>query len=140
MIGNALGGGLGWLSRRYGYAADSVVRAEVVTADGESRTVSADRDPDLFWALRGAGANFGAVTGLEFRLYPVRTVHAGVATFPLDRSFLNWLHDPSRTHAAYTATDHARLRELKLASDPDNVFGLARNIPPAIRTAALLGA
>ncbi|MGH3761643.1 FAD-binding oxidoreductase [Actinophytocola sp.] len=86
VTGYTLGGGLGWLSRRYGFAADSVVRAEVVTADGVPRTVSADRDPDLFWALRGGGANFGAVTRLEFRLHPVGTVHAGVATFPLDRA------------------------------------------------------
>ena len=293
VIGYTLGGGMGWLSRRYGYAADSVVRAEIVTADGELRTVSADRDPDLFWAIRGGGANFGAVTGLEFRLYPVATVHAGVATFPLERaadllsfyrdaaaglpdeltanivltkdsvairgmyagsaqdarcalaplfrvagtpiadgwrdlaytdsgtvggtaprhfnlladlpdqvleaavdavrgdanavevrhwggalarpaahagpighrdvpfsvvvdgpadtaapiaahatggSFLNWLHDPARTHTAYTSADYARLRAVKLAYDPDNVFGLAKNIAPAVREAARLGA
>jgi len=283
VVGYTLGGGLGWLSRRYGFAADSVVRAAVVTADGVARTVSADRDPDLFWALRGGGANFGVVTGLEFRLHPVSTVYAGTATFALDRaadvlacyrdtaagrpdeltanlvltkdslairgmyagtaddarralaplwraagtpvadgwrtmsytesgtiggtaphqfnlladlpdavltaaidavhgqanavevrqwggamahqgadagpvghrdvpfsivvdgpaeaatsiaahatggSFLNFLHDPSRTHTAYTARDHARLRELKTAYDPDNLFGLGKNIAP----------
>jgi FAD/FMN-containing dehydrogenase len=290
VVGYTLGGGLGWLSRRYGFAADSVVRAEIVTADGEVRTVSAEREPDLFWAIRGGGANFGAVTGLEFRLHPVATVHAGVATFPLERAadvlafyrdaaaalpdeltanivltkdslairgmyagsaedarcalaplfraagtpvadgwrtmpytdsgtvggtaprsfsylaslpdevitaaieavhgdanavevrhwggalsrpapgagpghrdvpfsvvvdgpadptitahatggaFLNWLHDPARTHTAYPAADYARLRELKLAWDPENMFGLAKNIPPAVRRAALLGA
>jgi FAD/FMN-containing dehydrogenase len=288
VIGYTLGGGLGWLSRRYGFAADSVVRAEVVTADGSLRTVSADREPDLFWALRGAGANFGAVTGLEFRLHPVSTVYAGVATFPVDRaadvlawyrdhvlpdeltanivltkdsvavrgmyagaaedarralaplwrvagtpvtdgwhtmpytesgtiggtaprqfhylaslpdtvvtaaidavrgdanavevrrwggalsqgdspvghrdvpfsvlvdgpaesaavvaahatggSFLNWLHDPARTHTAYTAADHARLRELKLAYDPENMFGLAKNIRPAVRETVSISA
>ncbi len=293
VTGYTLGGGLGWLSRRYGFAADSVVRAEIVTADGVSRTVSADHEPDLFWAIRGGGANFGAVTALEFRLYPVATVYAGVATFPLERAadvlayyrdaaaampdeltanvvltkdslairgmyagsaqdarcalaplfraagtpvtdswrtmpypesgtvggtaprqfnyladlpdhvltaaieavqddanavevrywggalarpaagagpvghrdvpfsvvvdgpagaaapiaahatggaFLNWLHDPSRVHTAYRAADYARLRELKLAWDPANVFGLAKNIPPAVRQAALLSA
>jgi FAD/FMN-containing dehydrogenase len=293
VTGYTLGGGLGWLSRRYGFDADSVVRAEIVTADGVSRTVSADREPELFWAIRGGGANFGVVTGLEFRLHPVHTVHAGVATFPLDRAadvlafyrdaaaglpdeltanvvltkeslairgmyagpaddarcalaplfrvagtpitdgwrtmpytesgtiggtaprqfnaladlpdavitaaieavhgdangvevrhwggalarpaadagpvglrdvpfsvvvdgpaeaaapiaahatggtFLNWEHDSSRTRHAYTAADHARLREVKLAYDPDNVFGLAKNIPPAVREAARLGA
>jgi hypothetical protein len=291
VIGYTLGGGLGWLSRRYGFAADSVVRAEIVTADGELRTVSADREPELFWAIRGGGANFGAVTGLEFRLHPVASVHAGVATFPLERAadalafyrdaaaampdeltanivltkdslairgmyagsaaearcalaplfrvagtpvtdgwrtmpytesgtvggtaprrfdyladlpdpvitaaveavqgdanavevrywggalsrpaadagpvghrdvpfsvvidgpadatiaaqatggaFLNWLPDPARTHTAYQAADYARLRELKLAWDPENMFGLAKNIPPAVRQAALLGA
>src|SRR6185503_16073061 len=51
VAGYTLGGGMGWLSRRFGFAADSVVRAEVVTADGEVRTVTADREPDLFWAI-----------------------------------------------------------------------------------------
>lgn len=284
VIGYTLGGGMGWLSRRYGFAADSVVRAEIVTADGVSRTVSAEREPDLFWAIRGGGANFGAVTGLEFRLYPVSTVYAGVATFARDRArdvlawyrdsaaslpaeltanivltkdslairgmyagaaedarralaplwrvagtptvplsdgwrampytesgtvggtaprqftllnelpdtvleaaansdanaievrhwggaltrpggpighrdvpfsimidgpadpviaahatggaFLNWLPDPSRTHTAYTAADYARLRAVKAAYDPTNLFGLAKNIPPAVRAKA----
>jgi FAD/FMN-containing dehydrogenase len=290
VVGYTLGGGLGWLSRRFGFAADSVVRAEVVTADGELRVVSADREPELFWAIRGGGANFAAVTGLEFRLHPVGSVHAGTATFPVDRAadvlafyrdvapglpdeltanivvtrdavairgmyagsaedarcalaplyrvagtptadtwrdlpytesgtvggtaprqfhyladlpdavltaavdaeantvevrhwggalahpvadagpvghrdvpfsvvvdgpaesatriaehatgggFLNWLPDPTRTHTAYTATDYARLREVKRAYDPDNVFGLAKNIPPADRAVARLGA
>ncbi len=283
VIGYTLGGGMSWLSRRFGLAADSVVRARVVTADGELRTVDADHEPDLFWALRGAGANFAAVTGLEFRLHPVTTVHAGSATFPLDRaaevltryrdaavpdaltanvlltpgalvvrgvyagpaqdarralaplwhaagtpvrddwrtapyattavgvagpvnfslhraltdrvvaaaldavrtggaavevrlwggaiaradagpaghrdvpfsitvegpdevaapvlglatggSFPNSLRDPSRVDTAYTAADHARLRELKGVHDPDNVFGLAKNIAPAPRYA-----
>ena len=287
VIGYTLGGGFSWLSRRYGFAADNVVRAEIVTADGELRTVSADREPDLFWAIRGGGPSFGAVTGLEFRLHPVTTVHAGVATFPLDRAadvltwyrdnaptlpdelltniwvtrdalairglyaggaedarralaplwrvagtpledgwrtmpytesgtlggitprefnhlatlpdavltaaldavhgeanavefrhwggaivagtgpaghrdvpfsvivdgpaeptiaahatggtFLNSLHDPARTHTAFTAANHARLRELKLAYDPENVFALGKNIPPAVRTLAALG-
>lgn len=293
VVGYTLGGGFGWLSRLFGYAADSVTRARLVTADGELRTVSADQDPDLFWAIRGGGANFGAVTALEFRLYPVASVFAGVATFPLARAgellacyrdaaltmpdelaanilltkdavairgmfagperearralaplwraagtpvtdgwrtmsytesgtvggtaprhfnhyesvpdavitaavdavrgdanavevrrcggamarpgedagpaghrdvpfsivvdgpaetaapivahgtggtFLNWLHDSSRTHTAYTAANWARLRELKTAHDPENVFGVAKNIPPAVRAGARLGA
>jgi FAD/FMN-containing dehydrogenase len=86
VIGYTLGGGMSWLSRRYGFAADSVLRAEVVTADGEVRTISADREPDLFWAIRGGGANFAAVLSLEFRLYPLREVYAGEATFPVDRA------------------------------------------------------
>ncbi|HEV2780567.1 MAG TPA: FAD-binding oxidoreductase [Actinophytocola sp.] len=288
VTGYTLGGGLGWLSRRYGLAADSVVRADIVTADGSLHTVSADREPDLFWAIRGGGANFGVVTALEFRLYPVATVHAGVATFPLDRaadllayyrdwapampdeltanivlgkesvavrgmyagsaedarcalaplwrvagtplrdgwrtmgytesgtiggtapkqfnllaevpdavlsaaveavrgdanavelrhwggamsratadsgpaghrdvpfsivvdgpaeaaapiaahatggSFLNFLHDSTRTRTAYTPDNYRRLREVKRAYDPDNVFGLTHNIPPAERPA-----
>ncbi|MFI7676673.1 FAD-binding oxidoreductase [Actinophytocola sp. NPDC049390] len=86
VVGYTLGGGMSWLSRVFGFAADSVVAAEIVTADGASRTVSADREPDLFWAIRGGGGNFGVVTALEFRLYPVTDVHAGAATFPLDRA------------------------------------------------------
>jgi FAD/FMN-containing dehydrogenase len=86
VVGYTLGGGLGWLSRRFGFAADSVLRAEIVTADGTLRTVSPDQDPDLFWAIRGGGGNFGVVTGLEFRLHPVREVHAGTARFPLERA------------------------------------------------------
>ncbi|HEX6357594.1 FAD-binding oxidoreductase [Actinophytocola sp.] len=293
VVGYTLGGGMAWLSRRYGFAADSVVRADIVTADGDPRTVSADHDPDLFWAIRGGGANFGAVTGLEFRLYPVTTVHAGAAWFPIERaadvlayyrdhladlpdelaanivitkealgirgmyagpaedarralaplwrvagtptedgwrtmpytesgtigtttpsqynllrdlpdpmieaavdavhgdaaavevrpwggaiarpngdagpishrdvpftvavdgppesaagiaahatgfSFLNALADPSRVHTAFTAADHARLRELKRTYDPENMFGLAKNIPPAPPATARLRA
>lgn len=293
VIGYTLGGGMGWLSRRFGFAADSVLRAEIVTADGEQRTVSAEQDPDLFWAIRGGGANFGVVTGLEFRLHPVASVYAGVATFPIERaadvltwyrdnatalpdaltanlvltedtlairgmyaglaqdarralaplwrvagtpifdrwrtmpytesgtvggtapgnftllrdlpdqvvqgaidavhgeartvevrlwggalsrpgadagpighrdvpfsvvvdgpaqaaapitahgtggSFLNWMPDPTRTDTAYTTGDYARLRALKLAYDPENMFGLAKNIAPAVREPARLGA
>jgi FAD/FMN-containing dehydrogenase len=279
VVGYTLGGGMGWLSRRYGFAADSVVRAEIVTADGELRTVDADREPDLFWAIRGGGANFGVVTAVEFRLYPVATVFAGTATFPRHRaadvleayrayampdaltanivltadsvairgmyagtaedarralaplwagepvtdgwrtmpytesgtvggtaprhftlqhdvptaavldavhlgantvevrrwggaitrpggpighrdvpfsvvvdgpaeaaapvvahatggSFLNWLHDPARTHTAYTAADYARLCAVKAAYDPERVFTPVKSIPPATRAVA----
>jgi FAD/FMN-containing dehydrogenase len=83
VVGYTLGGGRSWLSRVFGFAADSVVLAEIVTADGEVRTVTADREPDLFWAIRGGGGNFGVVTALEFRLCRVTEVYAGAATFPL---------------------------------------------------------
>jgi len=83
VAGFTLGGGVGWLSRRYAFAADSLLRAEVVTADGELVQASADRNPDLFWALRGAGANFGIVTSLEMRLHPAARVYAGTALFPI---------------------------------------------------------
>jgi FAD/FMN-containing dehydrogenase len=82
VTGYTLGGGMGWLARRYGLAADSVVRADLVTADGRLVTATADRNPDLFWAMRGGGGNFGVVTLLEFRLYPVSSVFAGSAYFP----------------------------------------------------------
>lgn len=95
VVGYTLGGGFSLLTRRYGFAADSVLRAEIVTADGRTRTVSADREPDLFWAIRGGGPNFGVVTALEFRLYPVSTVYAGTATFQRDRAaeVLTWYRE-----------------------------------------------
>jgi FAD/FMN-containing dehydrogenase len=82
VTGYTLGGGMGWLARRYGLAADSAVRADVVTAEGRLVTATADRNPDLFWALRGGGGNFGVVTSLEFRLHPVASVFAGATYFP----------------------------------------------------------
>jgi FAD/FMN-containing dehydrogenase len=291
VAGYTLGGGVGWLARKHGFAADSLLRAEVVTADGAIVTASADEHADLFWALRGGGGNFGVVTGLEIRLHPVATVYAGTAYFAIERaaatlaryrewlagapdelstallltrlpdgervlalramyagaadeaerllaplreaagpaladgmrpttfaaadmggtaprqldlladlpdaaidalvaveeatveirhwggamarpaadagpvghrdvplsvivdaelpavagalaphatggSFLNFLRDPSRTATAYTAANWARLREVKAAYDPDNVFALNHNIPPARRDEA----
>jgi FAD/FMN-containing dehydrogenase len=278
VAGFTLGGGVGWLSRKLGFAADSLLRVDLVTADGRLVRASAHEHSDLFWAVRGGGGNFGVVTALEFRLHPVRSVYAGTATFPLERaaetlaryrawapsqpdelttalvltqdalavraayvggadaaeralrplweatgppvtsdlrpmgyaetatlggtaprqfelfadlpdaviraavdavtratavevrhwggamaeaggpvghrhvpfsitvdglpeaalarhatggSFLNFLKDPSRTHTAYTAEDYRRLREIKRAHDPGNVFGHTHNIPPA---------
>ena len=86
VTGYTLGGGAGWLSRTFGFAADSVVRAEVVTADGRLVTASADEHPDLFWALRGGGGNFGIVTSLEFTLYPADRVFSGMSLYPLERA------------------------------------------------------
>jgi FAD/FMN-containing dehydrogenase len=86
VIGYTLGGGLGWLARRHGLAADSVLRAEVVTADGTVVTADPDRNPDLFWALQGGGGSFGVVTALEFRLHPASQVYAGAVTFGRDRA------------------------------------------------------
>jgi UDP-N-acetylenolpyruvoylglucosamine reductase len=86
VVGYTLGGGLGWLARRYGLAANSVLAVELVTADG--RIVRADRDtePDLFWAVRGGGGSFGIVTAVEFALYPVAEVYAGILFFPFERA------------------------------------------------------
>lgn len=84
VTGFTLGGGVGWLARKYGFAADSVLRAEVVTADGRRVTASSEHNPELFWALRGGGANFGVVTSLEFRLYPVARVYAGALYYPIE--------------------------------------------------------
>ena len=86
VVGYTLGGGLSFLARKHGLAANSVVAVELVTADGEFRRVDADNDPDLFWAVRGGGGNFGAVTAIEFRLYDYTEVYAGMLAFPWERS------------------------------------------------------
>ncbi|SCL30350.1 FAD-binding oxidoreductase [Micromonospora inyonensis] len=86
VAGYTLGGGVGWLSRRHGFAADSLLRAEVVTAAGTRLVAGPDDDVDLWWALRGGGGNFGVVTELLLRLYPVGEVFGGVAYFPGERA------------------------------------------------------
>jgi FAD/FMN-containing dehydrogenase len=277
VTGFTLGGGVGWLSRKLGFAADNLLRVDIVNADGRLLRASAHEHPDLFWALRGGGGSFGVVTALELRLHPVTRVYAGTASFPHARvaetlaryrdaapsmpdeltatlvltrdaltvraayvgerdaaeralrplwevagtpltsdlrtlgyaetatlggtaprqfelfadlpdaviraavdataranavelrhwggamrrgdgpaghrdvpfsitvdgpaeaplarhatggSFLNFLKDPARTHTAYTAADYERLRAVKRAYDPDNVFAIGHNIPP----------
>jgi FAD/FMN-containing dehydrogenase len=85
VVGYTLGGGVSWLGRRYGLAANSVTAVELVTADGELVRADAQQNADLFWALRGGGGSFGVVTALEFELYPVSEVYAGVLFFPLER-------------------------------------------------------
>jgi FAD/FMN-containing dehydrogenase len=85
VTGYTLGGGIGWLARRYGLAANSVTAAEIVTPDGHLVRTDADREPDLFWAVRGGGS-VGVVTALEMTLYPVRELYAGVLFFPIQRS------------------------------------------------------
>ncbi|WP_084469392.1 FAD-binding oxidoreductase [Jiangella gansuensis] len=86
VTGYTLGGGMGWLARRYGFAADSVLSAEVVTPDGRRVIADSHYNTDLFWALRGGGGNFGVVTSLTFRLYPVAQVYGGISWFPADRA------------------------------------------------------
>jgi FAD binding domain/Berberine and berberine like len=86
VTGYALGGGAGWMIRRYGLAANSIRAAEVVTADGRQVRADAESEPELFWALRGGGGSFGIVTALELELYPVRELYAGVLFWPQERA------------------------------------------------------
>jgi hypothetical protein len=77
VVGDSLGGGIGWLSRKYGLQANSITAIELLAADGSFVRAGRDREPELFWALRGGGGNFGIVTAMEFALYPVAAVTAG---------------------------------------------------------------
>ena len=107
--GLSLHGGWGWLRRKYGYCVDNLVSAEIVTADGQVRTASDTENADLYWAIRGAGSNFGVVTSFEFQLHPVGPLVALAAT-------------------AYAIEDGARVlpafREY-MESAPDEVSGAA---------------
>ena len=85
--GLTLGGGFGRLARRFGLALDNVKAVDIVTADGQLRHASADENPDLYWAVRGGGGNFGVVTNFEFGLHPMqREVVAGDVVFPIERA------------------------------------------------------
>ena len=86
MVGYSLGGGVGWLARKHGLQASRVTAIDLVTADGAERRVDAENEPELFWALRGGGGNFGAVTAIEFELLPLRELYAGTLFFGFDRA------------------------------------------------------
>jgi FAD/FMN-containing dehydrogenase len=87
IAGLTLGGGFGWLTRKYGMTIDNLVSADLVTAEGEALHVSQQRHPDLFWGIRGGGGNFGVITRFEFGLHPVGPeVVAGLLVFPFDQA------------------------------------------------------
>ena len=86
--GLTLGGGIGWLARKHGMTIDSLLSVDLVTADGELRTVSEASDPDLFWAVRGGGGNFGIATRFQYRLHPVSMVVGGMLALPLSERVL----------------------------------------------------
>src|SRR5437016_5505781 len=86
IAGVTLGGGLGWLMGKRGLSCDNLISVDIVTADGQFLTASAERNPDLFWGLRGGGGNFGVVTSFEYRLHPVTQVLAGMVVHPMDKA------------------------------------------------------
>jgi len=114
--GLTLGGGVGWLIRKYGMSIDNLLSAEIVTADGKVLAASASQNEDLFWALRGGGGNFGVVTSFEFQLHPVGpNVLSGLIVFPFDQ-------------AKSVITQFARFTETM--PDDLNVWMVTRKAPP----------
>ena len=86
IAGLTLGGGMGWLIRKYGLACDNVVALDVVTADGRLLKASLHENEDLFWGMRGGGGNFGIVTSFEYRLHQVGPVFGGGVLYPVDQA------------------------------------------------------
>jgi FAD/FMN-containing dehydrogenase len=86
IAGLTLGGGLGWAMGKHGLSCDNLLSADIVTADGQFLTVSAEENPDLFWGLRGGGGNFGIVTSFEYQLHPVGPVLAGMVIHPISEA------------------------------------------------------
>ena len=95
IAGLTLGGGFGLLCRKFGLAIDNLISADIVTSDGKLRTVSATQEPDLFWAIRGGGGNFGIVTSFEYQLHEVGPMLAGLIAYPLPQALqvLRGLHE-----------------------------------------------
>jgi len=116
VAGLTLGGGFGWLTRRYGMTVDNLLAATVVTADSQVRVASEISEPDLFWAIRGGGGNFGVATSFEFRLHPVGPeIYAGLIVYPFAQA-----QRVLRAWRDFT-TD---------APDELSVWGLLRKAPP----------
>lgn len=116
IAGLTLGGGFGWLSRRFGLACDNLLSVELVTADGKVRHLSEHDEPDLFWAIRGGGGNFGVATSFEYRLHPLSpTVIAGHVDFPAAQ-----LKDAIEFYAGLITRSPRELSvDLSLAPDAD---------------------
>jgi hypothetical protein len=130
VVGYTLGGGLSWFGRKHGWACNRVAAIELVTGDGEARTVDATSDPDLFWALRGGGGGYAIVTALHVELLPIAEAYAGALLFPAEvgvdgvRRYRDW---------AATAPEEvsSMVRLLQLPPIPD--------VPEPLRGQKLLG-
>ena len=116
VAGLTLGGGFGYLTRRFGWAVDNLDEVEIVTADGEIRTANRDENAELFWALRGGGGNFGVVTRFTFRLHQVGpTITGGLIVWGADRAD-EVLADLPRAHRVRAArADRRRVRASRAA-------------------------
>lgn len=116
IAGLTLGGGFGWLSRKFGMTVDNLVSVDVVTADGRLLRASQDENSDLFWAVRGGGGNFGIVTLFEFQLHPVGPdIFSGLIVFPFEQ--------------AREVLTHYREQVEKMPDDM-SVWGVVRHAPP----------
>lgn len=116
IAGLTLGGGFGWLTRKYGMSVDNLISADVIVADGSQKKASETENTDLFWAIRGGGGNFGVVTQFEFKLHPVGPeIFAGLIVFPLQE--------------ARQVLDHYRKFILSAPEDL-NVWIIMRKAPP----------
>jgi hypothetical protein len=113
VVGYTLGGGLSWLARKHGFACNRLEAIELVTADGEQRTVDAENDADLFWALRGGGGDYAIVTALHVKLLPIAEIYAGALLFP-----------------AEVGADAVRAYRDWAAEQPDEVTSVVRFITP----------
>ena len=144
-VSYTLGGGIGLMARRYGFAADHVTRLELVTVDGSLLTVSEHEEPDLFWALRGGGGSFGIVTALEMALMPVARLVGGGLMFDLGETpdvVSTWLHwtatMPSEMTSALTTMEvskrhmaYVQIAYLGSAAEADELVAPLRALKPA---------
>ena len=107
--GLTLGGGIGYLARAHGLTIDNLLSAQVVTADGQVKVASEQQYPDLFWALRGGGGNFGVVTSFEYQLHPIKDIYAGIFLYEVDRAgdllrfFREFIKDAPRDYGPFPA-------------------------------------
>jgi FAD/FMN-containing dehydrogenase len=131
IAGLTLGGGFGWLSRKYGFTCDNLLSVDVVTADGRYLKASESENADLFWGVRGGGGNFGVVTSFEYRLRPLGpTVLAGLALHPMERAA-----EVAEFYREFTATAPEELTSLLIL----RIAPAAPFLPPHVHGAPVAG-